>query len=184
MDNITLNSSTMIIIIVSMVGFLALESILAGTWNRFYFTFGLPIFTRRIPVNVFSFPPLDFESIEAEFSGTWNRKSLVFMELEPGLYAFREKKLEFRGTRSNSEIMHGLLILEQNSQQVVVRGYANWWLFFFGALCAYLGVSLGTQGLLIIGVFLVVMVVVYFLQARRLNKVAEFVAGQVTAGRK
>ncbi len=183
MEDITLSNSSFIIAMVGMLALLMLEATMAGTWNRFYFTFGLPIFIKRVPVSVFSFPPLDFGQLEAEFSATWSSKSLVFKEFEPGVYAFREKLLEMRWGKSSSEVMHGLLILDQNAQQVVVKGYANWWLLGLVLLFVAFFLMMGTQGVWFIGLLVLIMAFVYWTQARRFAKVAQFVAEQVMGGR-
>lgn len=180
MDFMKLNDSTFIIIGIAMMGLLILEAALAGTWNRFYFTFGVPLFIKRVPVNLFSFPPLDYARLEAEFSASWSSKSLVFKEYETGLIAFREKLLEMRWGKSSSEVMHGVLILDQNNQQVEVRGLANWWFIALTALFVFVSIGLGSNGLLLAGFYVVIMGVVYYLQARRFSKVAEAVAAQVT----
>jgi len=179
MTSLNMNDDFFLIVMIAAVGILILEAVLAGTWNRFYFTFGLPLFIKRIPVNLFSFPPLDYARLQAEFSANWVNKSLVFKELDVDKIAFREKLLEMRWGRSSSEVMHGLLVLDQNSQHVAVIGYANWWLLGLTALALALLLSLGSNGLLFAGFYLILIGVVYFLQARRFSKVAQAVAAQV-----
>lgn len=183
MENLTLSNNFFVIAAGAMLVILFAEAWLAGSWNRLYFTVGLPIFIKRVPVSVFSFPPLDFGCLEAEFSATWTSKSLVFKELEPNLFAFREKLLEMRWGKSSSEVMHGLLILDQNQQQVVVKGFANLWMLGMAVLFALVSLAIGPQGLLLAAAYVVIMGVVYLLQARRFGKVAQFVAEQVKAGR-
>lgn len=179
MESITMNNSYFLAAMIGMVIILIIEAALAATWNHFYFTVGLPIYIKRIPVSLFSFPPLDFMRLEAEFTSSWRHKSLVFKQMDSNSYAFREKMLEMRWGRSSSEVMHGLLILDQSQQQVVVVGYANWWMLGLALLIVAMSLTFGSQGLLIAGVYLLVVLFVYALQLRRFSKVAHSVATQV-----
>jgi hypothetical protein len=105
------------------------EMILLATWNQFYFTVGLPIFIRQVQLKAFSFTPLDTGRMESEFKNwhaSFMRKSLDFKKFDTNLYAFRER-LDPIGI----DIMRGILVFDQTQLQVIVKGYANYWVILW-----------------------------------------------------
>lgn len=161
------------------------ETALKASWNRLYFTLGLPIFIRRVPVSVFRISPVDTASLEAEFASSFTSRALLFKELETNLYAFREKMMEFRFLKTeNTEVMHGVLIFDLNQQQVIVKGYLNWVIVVL--VLGFIGFAVlsGSVGWLMI-IFLVVIVGIgYAAQAGRYGKVAQKAAELISAPRK
>ncbi len=163
-----------------------LELILSATWNRAYFTIGLPIFIRRVPVTVFSFALLDTEVLESEFSSTFFSNSLAFKELDDGIYAFRSRLFEISWFRRQSaSLMHGLLILDQTRQEVIVKGYANWLIIVLLPFIILLGAmqnSLSWWGVLLSGV--AIAGIGYAFESNRYGKVAEKAAMLADAPRR
>jgi hypothetical protein len=99
------------------------------TWNKTYFTSGLMIFVKRIPVNNChtNVPKLDlFE--EAFHSGVIS--SLSFKEIDAFSYGFREEIFEIKWIRTGG-FMHGLLIFDTKNNQVIVKGFASWSVLVF-----------------------------------------------------
>jgi hypothetical protein len=125
-------------IIIGIVGLLipiiwVVEIVLSATWQKNYFTIGVPIFVFRIPVeaqhtNIPSCPLLEsnFKS-----SGFIRNTSLLFEEIEPNLMGFRESLLQFGRWYS---VMHGSLIFDTKNSQVIVKGFLDWAISYFSLL--------------------------------------------------
>jgi hypothetical protein len=174
MGDITFGREVFLIFIGAWLVVAVVETALASGWNRTYFTAGLPLYIRRLPVSGFSFAPLDTAKLEAEFSATFTGKSLVFKELDDHLYAFREKVFEFRwvGTK-NTDVMHGVLAFDLTQQQVIVKGYANWMALAVIPLLAGMGLTMGSLGWWLVPIGVIVLGIGYAFQASRFNKVAQ-----------
>jgi len=94
------------------------------TWNKMYFTVGLPIFILRIPVKT-RYKGVPFQYLfEEEFGNKFPWRSFVFKQIEVSKIGFREQFLEVR--YSYASLMHGLLVFENDKKQVLVKGFANW----------------------------------------------------------
>lgn len=160
-----------------LIGSLIIEAFLSGTWNRVYFTLGLPIFVMRVPTELrhSNIPPLS--QLEEHLCSTV-LSSLVFREFEQNTYGFREKFFEFGLRLRYPSVMHGMLFFDFNNNQVVVKGYANWFMLFFsliwvgGALLQYEPL----YALIMIFVYTLGMALFYSLQYDRFSKVTKFAA--------
>ena len=107
-----------------------LEIFLSGAWIPFYFRNGLPLFQRRVQMaQAFTHLPSP-EEIERSLKRGY-MPSLVVHRLDSRTYAFREKAFEFNLV-GYTPIMHGLLSFNPEKAEVVVIGFANW---FVVALC-------------------------------------------------
>ena len=112
---------------------LLVEPILSGTWNKMYFTSGLPIFVKRISVGLRQTNIPLASRFEEQFQSGW-QGSLVFREIEPSTYGFREKFFQFQFGRI-TPLMHGYLFFDNINNQVVVKGFANWTILWFSLIC-------------------------------------------------
>jgi hypothetical protein len=154
-----------------------LDVLLASSWNRAYFTLGLPIFVRRLPVTSMRYHLPEPGLLEAEFQKNSMGRSLAFKAIDANQYFFRDRVFELRrlGVKSNS-IMHGTLRYDPASQQVVVVGLANLTLPAF--LLLFIGLTIFTGAwsitvLIVLTVLLVLFGVLYALQSARYAKIAE-----------
>lgn len=103
----------------------AIETVLCGTWNRMYFTSGLPLFVMRIPVER-SYTNIPLSSrFEKQFHSPWT-SALVFREIDSNTYGFREKLFESRFIFRYPSVMHGMLFFDSVNNQVIVKGFADW----------------------------------------------------------
>ena len=142
--------------------------------NRAYYSVGVPLFRKRVPVHYVASSPPD----PAALSGALSKSvflPFLFKRLDGTEVGFREAL----GVRSLFKVsypplMHGLVVFDSASRQVVVTGYANLWMC---ALIVYVGkqfVVARDLGLTIF--FLVFVAVCYGLQARRYGRVAKVAA--------
>ena len=73
---------------------LLVDIVLSGTWNRMYFTSGLPIFIMQIPVSRRHINIPLSSRFEKQFRSKWT-SALVFREIDLNTYGFREKFFDF-----------------------------------------------------------------------------------------
>jgi hypothetical protein len=66
------------------------DIVLRATWNKGYFVVGVPIFIKRIPVNV-KHKGVPFQYLLEEKFQTGMFTSLAFKQMGPFTYVFREK---------------------------------------------------------------------------------------------
>jgi len=160
-----------------LIACLIIEMILSGTWNRMYFTMGLPIFVMRVPVDLrhSNIPP---SSQLEEHLPSALLSSLVFREVEVNTYGFRENFFEFGWRFRYPSLMHGMLFFDFNNNQVVVKGLVNWfWACFSliwvsGALLQYEPMI----ALIFIFVYTLGMALLYSLQHERFSRVTRLAA--------
>ena len=168
----------------------------SATWNKTYFTTGLTIFVKRIPVRYShrnipfrhsntDFPhPSDFEK---EFHSDLI-SSLTFMEIDMSVYGFREKFFQLK-LIGYSSIMRGLIMFDTSNNQVVVKGFINWSILVFSLVWLSVPISFLVQTwsgdsmlfsplfpLGAIAFFILVTGICYMIQYYRFLKVASFAA--------
>jgi hypothetical protein len=166
---------------------LLVDAYCASTWNKSYFTSGLMVYTKSIPVNYWHSNLPKTSLFEKAFHSEIVA-SLTFKEIDLFSYGFREKMVQFRFVRY-TPIMHGLITFDTTNGQVTVKGYANWHALVFSFL--WLGMlTLFTIGswsygnmrfsaLIFIGAlafFSLVMGILYWIQSSRFSKVAQYAA--------
>jgi hypothetical protein len=100
------------------------EVILAMKWNRFYLTFGLPIFVKRVE-RLGSLKDVSLEYLQKR-TNTAGGAPLVFRRLDPNLIAVRENGLG--GIIHFTPLMRGLIRRNQGESSVSVIGFANWFI--------------------------------------------------------
>ncbi len=155
------------------------ETILSAIWNRTYFMTGIPIFVMRIPVELRHSNIPSAQQLETRFYSAW-ASSLVFKEIDLHTYGFREKFFEFRLV-GYSPIMHGVLVFDHSSNEVIVKGFANWFILSFSLiwLGGVLASSFSSFPIIALGFilfFVLLMGLLYGIQYSRFSKVATFAA--------
>jgi hypothetical protein len=106
------------------VQFVLVEILLTVTWNRWYFTKGIPLMAWRAKVPASELHPPSAAAFEQKFHSKMFAP-LLFREMEPDVYGFREESGRFRwfGT---VPVMRGKIIFDRQRRQIFVVGYANW----------------------------------------------------------
>ena len=144
------------------------EIILSGTWNRFYFTFGVPIFFTRVP---YAAPALD-DRVISLLNSTFRSRvapSLVFTRLGPSECAFREKFIQLK-LFAYTPIMHGAIVHDMTRSEASVVGRLNWFPVVFAVVFATMTGSFLEMTAFVVGIF----AIIYVIQAHRFRKVARF----------
>lgn len=127
----------------AVVQLIIVEILLTVTWNRWYFTKGIPLMAWRtnMPSGDSSPPsPSDFEKL-------FHSKMfapLLFREIQTDVYGFRQESWSFRRFQS-TPIMHGKIVFDRQRRQVLVVGYANWWIVAFCSGFIGIGVASSDQ---------------------------------------
>ena len=105
------------------------EALASSRWWRPYFTNGLVVYRQSVPLG-HSAPSLPgVEQLALRFRGGLG-PSLAFREIGPGEVAFREVLFELK-LLTYTPVMHGLMRLRRESQQVEIAGRANWFPIVF-----------------------------------------------------
>ena len=97
-----------------------IEAIIRATWNMNYYTKGIILYKKQVSVrNRYSNIP-STNRLEKEFKSIVS-SSLVFSEVAPHTFGFREKIIEFRFVKY-SPIMRGMLYFDYENNQIIVKG--------------------------------------------------------------
>jgi hypothetical protein len=97
------------------------DTILSATWAKSYFTSGLVVFSRYIPVELHHSNVPSSLLLNHKTNSFWMGK-LIFRELDVNQYGFRQKFFAFAPTMQT----HGLLIFDFENNLVIVKSYAAW----------------------------------------------------------
>jgi hypothetical protein len=139
---------------------LVAEVILAMKWNRFYLTFGLPIFVKRVE-RLGGLEDVSIEYLQKR-TATAAGTPLVFRRLDPNLIAFREGGLG--GFFHYAPLMRGLIRRNQGESSVSVIGFANWFIVI-GTIV--LVIMLRRNVVVIAPAYLAAFAILYFIQGVR-----------------
>jgi hypothetical protein len=160
-------------IVPGLFGLILVEALASGTWWRPYFTNGLVVYREVVPLGHSGASVPGAEELSARFRGGLG-PSLAFREIGPGEIAFRQVLFELK-LFTYTPVMHGLIRLKPESQQVEINGRANW---FSIAFCLVMAAFVwSTPEAWPILVFLaLLLVVIGSLQVSLYRKVAFFIA--------
>lgn len=153
-------------VVAGLLVMLILESILAIRWNRAYYTYGLPIYVRRVE-RPRGLADVDLETL-VKGSATVAGAQLMFYRLGPDRIAFREKV--FGGFIHYTPIMSGVIVHRTEESAVVVVGRVKW---FMLAFVASFMVLLGKDFLELAPLLLLGVALIYLIQATRFSRVAK-----------
>jgi len=155
--------------------------------SRAYFTRGVVMFSKHIPVNHhYSNTPQQI-ILEKEFHSRLI-SSFIFTEIDPFSYGFHQEKFVFFKWLRIPDVMHGLLIFDTQNNKVVVKGFANYStliMYFAWLIMTILKIlqdeSLTTPSPLLvrlapIAVLIFFLWFMYLMQSARFEKVALFAA--------
>jgi hypothetical protein len=149
------------------------ELIVSGTWQKFYFTAGIPIFRKSARLQ--AHPELSAELLNQMFTDGW-WDPLKFKKISQYEIAFREVLINFAIFRLNyTPLMHGLIRYDPITRDLQVIGFANWFAAFFVVLFIYLTFSFsGPERGIAIAVTLFILGLlgfIYYVQRKRYNSV-------------
>lgn len=145
---------------VVLAAILIAEIVASIRFNRWYFSFGIPIFIRRIdrPAGI---GDLSFETMQ-QSAKTVAGAPFLFHRLAPNHVAFREKV--FAGSILYMPLMRGVIRHDQGEASVKLMGFVNW--TFVALPLAFLA-AFGTKGAYAFGYIGLAMAVLYLIQGVR-----------------
>ncbi|UXA54681.1 hypothetical protein M0D45_08215 [Xanthomonas prunicola] len=106
-----------------LLGLSVIEGILLITWSRPSFSWGLPVFTRRIAVTRDALACFSLAQVEnAVEQSCW--PDLRFHRQSENVYAFRETFLFVGGVYPM--IMRGRIVIDRRQREIIMTGFCNW----------------------------------------------------------
>lgn len=112
----------------ALVALALIEAALLVLWSRTYWSWGLPLFSRRIAVPTSALLHFPFERLEGEVAAEkW--PALVFRPLCKRTWAFRESFGIHFGWRY-PPIMRGLIVIDRQRSEIRVVGLCSWAVLF------------------------------------------------------
>jgi hypothetical protein len=141
------------------------ELILSWKWNRSYFSFGIPIFLRRVE-RPSGLAGVDLDELPKSCA-TAAGAPMVFHRLGTDRIAFREKP--FGGLIHYSALMRGVIRHQPEESSVVVVGLMQWYAV---ALLVVVAVALGAGIVAILPLIGLAFGVLYLIQGVRFYRIA------------
>ena len=112
-----------------------IETVLSGTWNRFYFLYGIPIYSKEIEISDLT----KTSQLVIHFIDTMDTvKGLSKYKgkrLDENTFAFRKKMIAVSFFRNDFENIHGTIGIDSESRTLKIKGYAG---YTFPALMLYI----------------------------------------------
>ncbi|MBB4127304.1 small-conductance mechanosensitive channel [Xanthomonas translucens] len=135
----------------ALIALILIEGALLVVWNRPYWSWGLPLFSRRIAVPTSALLHFPFERLEGEVAAEkW--PEMVFRPLSGRAWAFRESFGLHFGWRY-PPIMRGLIVIDCQRSELRVVGLCSWSVLFAMAT-SVLAVAVKPAAVLIVAVLL------------------------------
>ena len=152
-----------------------IEIILSVSWVPGYFSSGIAIYVRKIKIAPGEGRLPTAKELESALS-TLKGAPLLVREIGKDRFAFREK-LFYCGAGGYSPVMRGYLVVRPEKNELEVRGYLNWYLFFFSICLLFFLVTTPTKpaALIITCCFLVLVSYIYLIQKKRFMEVDDMV---------
>jgi len=112
----------------ALIALVLIEGALLVLWNRAYWPWGIPLFSRRIAVPTSALLHFPFDRLEGEVAAEkW--PVLVFRPLSRRTWAFRESFGLHFGWRY-PPIMRGLIVIDLQRSEIRVVGLCSWSVLF------------------------------------------------------
>jgi len=135
----------------TLIALVLIEGFLLVLWNRAYWSWGIPLFSRRVAVPTSVLLHFPFDRMEGEVAAEkW--PALVFRPLSRRTWAFRESFGLHFGWRY-PPIMRGLIVIDRQRSEIRVVGLCNWSVLFAVATLV-LAVAVKPAAVLIVAVLL------------------------------
>lgn len=102
------------------------ETILSSTWNKHYFSHGIEIFKKSIPVS-----NLDNASHKiSEFVNNLNKQkgfsNYKGADLDDNVFAFQKKLITIGTSRNGLENIHGTISIDSETRAIIIKGFVGY----------------------------------------------------------
>ncbi len=159
-----------------------IEALLSGFWAPFYFRWGIPVFSRTLLYTGGGHGPID-PDVLSKACARRILPSIVFHGIGPEEIAFRERLLQLT-LLTYTPVMHGLIRFDESNRTVIVTGHANAFPLCFLAMAVVFclsGPAVGGFKVFFLVPVVLVLGVLYAVQARRFNGICKLVEEQLNA---
>jgi hypothetical protein len=102
------------------------DIILSATWAKFYFTTGLALFSRDVPIEIHHTNSPSASLLNSKLYSFW-MGAFIFKQLEANKYGFRREFFSF----APRPMMHGLVSFDPENNRLIVIGYLDWFMVVF-----------------------------------------------------
>ena len=142
------------------------EGVLSWKWNRSYFTFGLPIFQRRVERRG-GLAGLDLDELQKRCA-TAAGAPMMFQPLGPNEIAFREKPMG--GLIHYMPLMRGVIRHRPEEPTVVVAGLVQWYILALAAILSW--AALRWHAMVVVVYLGAAIAILYLIQGVRFYRIA------------
>jgi hypothetical protein len=146
-----------------------IECIVSYKWSPIYFRLGIPIYYKTYHCEGTAPTPIEEFVLNQAFDSMLTA-SLVFKEIGPNEFAFREKFFEFKVV-SFTSIMRGRLEIDKKIKNIRIVGLINFWSF---SMILYLIIAFNNNIRFLIFAFSV-LTIIYLIQRIKYDRVGKFV---------
>ena len=149
--------------------FIALiEAIVSSRWYAGYFQVGIPLYSKSYRFKGTANVPIGEVALNEAFKKGFT-STFVFKEIEPNIFAFRERFFEFK-LISYTPLMHGRLEINQRTREIRTIGLVNWWIIAF-----ILTFMINSGGVFEVIPFMALLLgVLYLFQKTKYDKIGKF----------
>ncbi len=155
-----------------------LEIILSVSWNRLYFTVGVPVFSYEVPRTISTYGRKSHSELENAIPES-KYIPLKFRRLSENVVGFQESSWPSFTKITYTAVMHGNLKYTDRGI-VKVTGLVNWFPVVFSISFCFLTIGTGSNSPIayVFPLFLVAILTwIYVVQKKRFIEVAEIAAG-------
>ena len=102
------------------------ETVLSGTWNKYYFLHGIPIFSKEIEISNINKASKEIQNFIITldtFPGFSKYKGTMFDE---NTFAFRKKMITVSFYHNDFENVHGTISINPESRNIKIKGYPGY----------------------------------------------------------
>lgn len=155
------------LIIVSIVAIV--ETILSSTWNKHYFSHGIEIFKKSIPVSNLdntSHKISEFVNNLDKQKGFSNYKGA---DLDDNVFAFQKKLITIGTSRNGLENIHGTISIDSETRAIRIKGFVG---YSFLSLMIYIFIFFLLDSRLVSALIIVsiLSLLSYWFESRRYKK--------------
>ena len=162
------------VFVILLLGIAITETVLSGTWNKYYFLHGIPIFSKEIEISNLikvSNEIQNFITTLDMFPDFTKYKGTMFDE---NTFAFRKKLITVSFFRNDFENIHGTISINPESGNIKIKGYASYsflaFLLYFFAFFLSDSENFLVGFLLALFVILIIGLISYAFDRRKYNQ--------------
>ena len=107
------------------------ETILSGTWNKFYFLHGIQIYSKEIEISDLDEASKELKNYISNLDNTAGFKRYKGKVFDENTFAFRKKLVSLGFSRNDFEDIHGTITINPESRSIKIKGYTGYTILAF-----------------------------------------------------